>query len=231
MAIVAFLALTPAFLAALPPVGTFVRSTKLSSVPDLLRNPGVWLGGLVVFFYAPLEGFVSVWTVSYLANNTEPGSPPERSLSLQVNWLARFWAAFLTARLLIAFVEHAGYLGDEWADWFLVVTAFLAAAALGNLAGSFRPKHAVKALTVLGFFLGPVFPLLVGLFFRLGVVGQWPGTSFGLLFASGSVGSLVLAPLVRLSARSRNIQVALMIIPLLLALILTATALLFVQVV
>jgi MFS family permease len=230
MAILAFVFLSPAFLAALPDQGAFGETTRLESLPALLQNPGVWLGGLVVFCYAPLEGFVSVWTVNHLTNNPPPGTKPEQARHLQVRWLARFWAAFLVSRLFFAFVEHAGYLGDEWADWFLAGTALLAVAALGNLAGASRPRHALNALVCLGFFLGPVLPFLIGLYFRLHDVGKLPGTSFGLLYSCGSLGSLTLAPLVGFSARVRNMQMALLV-PLLIALVLTATTILFVLIV
>ena len=74
--------------------------------------------------------------------------------------------------------------------------------------------------------LGPLFPILVGLLFRIKGVESAPGTTFGLLHAAGSVGSLMLSPLVTLSAGARKIQTALRV-PLFIALILTAVTVLF----
>jgi hypothetical protein len=219
MAVIAFLALVPAFLAALPERGTFGGAASPAALAPLLQNAAVWMACVVFFCYAPLEGFISVWVTSLLNSIGHP----ER----QVRWLAGFWGAFLLSRLAVAFIEHAGYLGDQVAHWFLIGTAFLTAVALGNLAGAVRAINAGKGLLLVGFFLGPLFPLLAGMVFRMSHTHDLPGTTFGLLYACGSFGSLALAPLVSLSARASNIGVALRI-PLFISLVLAAATVLFV---
>jgi hypothetical protein len=219
MAIVAFLMLLPAFLAALPPAGDLAAEGQIGQLLPLLKEPGVWLAGVVFFCYAPLEAFVSVWSTAMLGGIGESRR--------QVRWLAGFWTAFLLSRLGIGFVEHAGYLHDDWSGWFLFGSALLAAVVIGNLSGTFRAHQTSTGLVFLGFFLGPLFPFLVGMLFHLSSDAGLPGTAFGLLFACGSLGSLVLSPLVHVSAGARTVQAALRI-PLFLALLLAAATLLFV---
>ena len=115
-------------------------------------------------------------------------------------------------------------------------TALLAAVVIGNMSG-LRPQYAGKGLLVLGCFLGPLFPLLLGLLFRMltppavsadaARYPEYPGTAFSLLFACGSLGGLALAPLVGVSARERHFHAALRI-PLVIAMLLAAATVVFV---
>jgi hypothetical protein len=219
IAIVAFVVLMPAFLAALPAKGELAAAGGNAGVLLLVRDPGVWLAGLVFFCYAPLEAFVSVWTTTLLTSIGEPYR--------QVRWLAGFWTAFLLSRLAMAFIEHAGYLHDDWSSWFLFGSALMSAVVIGNLSGAFRAHQAGMGLVILGCFLGPLFPFLAGRLFSLDSTKDLPGTAFGLFYGCGSLGSLALSPLVGLSANARSMQAALRI-PLFIALVLTAATLLFI---
>jgi hypothetical protein len=223
MAVVAFLALAPAFLAALSANVDLPARGSISGLAPLVNDLGVWLAGVVFFFYAPLEAFISVWTTAWLASIGQQQK--------QMRWLAGFWSAFLLSRLAFAFIEHAGYLHDDWSKWFLFGSAILTAVVIGNLLGAFRSHHAGIGLVILGCFLGPVLPFLAGLLFRVDSARDLPlpGTAFALLYGCGSVGSLALAPLVGLSANARTIQAALRI-PLIIALLLSAATLLFILV-
>jgi fucose permease len=105
-----------------------------------------------------------------------------------------------------------------------VVAALLAAVVLGNLAGAAGRNSTAVALVVLGFVLGPIFPTLLGLVFS-----RFPeerGTAWGSVFALGSLGALLLAPVVGAAAQRKSVQVALRV-PMLLALLLTAVSLVF----
>jgi fucose permease len=133
---------------------------------------------------------------------------------------------FLVSRLGVGLLQHAGHLGDGWGPWLLVVPALLAAVVLGNLAGTVNPANARLGLMLLGLFLGPIFPTLLGMVFRTPGLHEAQGTAYGVLFAGGSVGTLVLAPLIGAAVRRGAPQAALRV-PMLLALVLTAAALLF----
>ena len=154
---------------------------------ELLTNGDLWLIGLVFLFYAPLEASLSVWATTYLTDLGQESGGAAWGLSA-------FWGAFLASRLLAAVLLHAA--AASYLDvWMLIVA--------GGLGGG-RPRQPDRdgqqdggavSLVLLGFVLGPVFPSLVGLLFRIEPKPP-TGTAYGLVFALGSVGSLVLAPLV-----------------------------------
>jgi hypothetical protein len=222
MALLAILLLMPAFLAGMLRAGEFPSHSSHGFSFELFADPAVWMAAVVFFVYAPLEAFVSVWTTTYL---TSLAMPQKQSW-----WLAGFWTSLVVSRLSFGYLQHVIQqytpLGSSHEGWFLVLSAALAAVILGNMAGMVYPEKAFWGLILLGFALGPLFPILVGLLFQVKGVEATPGTAFGLLHAAGSVGSLLLSPLVALSAGARKIQVALRI-PLFIALLLTAVTVLF----
>ena len=183
----------------------------------LLLEPMLWLAGLVFFLYAPLEGCLHTWGTSYLQNMGHDERGAERTL-------VGFWCAFLAGRLAAAFLQHWRVLPASWDPWVVVVLALFATVVLANLAGTVRRNSAAHGLLFLGFFLGPIFPTLVGFLFR--IYGNTPGTAFGVMFAIGSAGSLFLAPLISARSRRGSGQTALRI-PLALALLLLIVSLFF----
>jgi fucose permease len=191
-----------------------------ADTPWLASSQAMWLAALVFFFYAPLEAVVSIWATTLL---TELGQG-ERGAT----WaLSGFWCAFLASRLLTALAAQSSWLSG-WDSFLLVIPAALVAVVLGNLAGTASRTAARRGLYLVGFLLGPIFPTLIGILFeRLTADDQAAyGTAFGLVFATGSLGSLILAPLVGSLARRRTAQVALRL-PMLLAIAATLAALVF----
>jgi fucose permease len=216
LAVLALVCLAPAFIAA----GT-------TSFPDLRQAAGglarefgqwhVWVAGLVFLLYAPIEGSLGTWTTTYL---TDLGYRPTRA-----SWLlSAFWLAFLATRLLTALLQHGPTLPTWSNPWVIIVLALLSAMALGHLAGAANRGHVGLGLLLLGACLGPIFPTLVGIVFAATPKAQH-GTAYGLMFAIGSLGSLILPPLLGTYARRRTVRHALRI-PMLLALAMAAGGLL-----
>jgi fucose permease len=216
MAVVALVVLLPGLAAALPGAVPARGEQSTAHVREVFAEPGLWSAALVMFFYAPLEGFVSVWTATYLQH---VGQWERRS-----NWLAGFWCTVLTSRALLAVLMHS----TEWVSysaWVLVLAAVLVAAILGNMSAMISWQSALGLLLLLGFFLGPLYPSLVGLVLRSSAGEASPATAFAVLHAGGAVGALALSPLVRYCARTR-ISIGLRI-PTALALVMAVTTLLF----
>ena len=184
-------------------------------VLSLLLEPRLWLAGLVFFLYAPLEGCLHTWGTAYLQNMGHP----ERRVGQMI---FGFWCCFLGGRLLAAFFQHWRFPQESW-TW-VVILALLVMVVLANLAGTVRRASAAWGILLLGLFLGPIFPTLVGTLFAQ--YGANPGTAFGVMFAIGSAGSLLLAPLIGASFNRRNAQTALRV-PLALAILLLIVSLFF----
>ena len=214
-AILAVLCLAPALLAALPDPFADVPTRNVDWA-NLAGDGNLWLLGLAFLLYAPLEGCVSVWTTTYL---TDLGESPGGAA-----WaLSAFWAAFLASRLLTAMLLR--WAAAPWGEpWLPAAAAVCAAAVVGNMVGTANRSSARFSLVLLGFLLGPIIPMLVSLAFRAEPTA--PGTAYGVLFAAGSVGGLVMAPLVGALAERSDVQAALRV-PMVLAVALSAAALVF----
>lgn len=214
LAVLALLALTPGFLGVLPS-NEYWQIPALPGNPSaLFAEPSCWFAALVLFFYAPLEAAISLWTFTLLAEREQE----EREAT---GLLSGFWAAFMASRLLVALAQHLDFLSEWWYRSLIVVLPLLAAVLLGNLAGASHRARPRTGLILLGLLLGPILPTLLGLVFRAAPDGQ--GTAYGLVFAAGSLGSVLLAPFAKLPSRP-PLQAALRL-PIFLALIVTATAL------
>ncbi len=222
--ILAVASLVPGILVAIPwPEKLPAGGVDTEHLTDLISHNSLWLAALVVAMYTPLEASISFWATTYL---TDRGLGERRAA-----WfLSGFWGAFLLSRLLIATLLHAGYLHQGWDAWLLVIPPLLAAVTIGNMAGTVSPEKAGHGLLFLGFCLGPIFPTVMGVVMeRMDQATpklQGVGTAFGMIFAAGSIGSLLLAPVFASTAHKRTVQSALRV-PMFAALILTAVALVF----
>jgi MFS family permease len=120
LALLALLALLPAFLAVLP-------GSEPPNEPPVsgafFADPAGWLAMLVLLFYAPLEAAISLWTFTLLAQR---GQDEREATSL----LSGFWAAFLASRLLVALAQHLNYLTQWWDRSLIVVLPLVAAVVL-----------------------------------------------------------------------------------------------------
>ena len=186
LAVFALLALTPAILAVFPSGGHGQFVEQRGNPAAIFDEPAFWVTALVLFVYVPLEASISTWTFALL---TERGQDERTAAALMYG----FWGGFLASRLLAALFLHVNYLTEWWDRLLIVALPLLAAVLLGNLTGAEERDRPRAGLILLGLLLGPVLPTLLGLIFR--AAPEEKGTTFGLAFASGSLGSLLLAQL------------------------------------
>ncbi|MFQ3591851.1 MAG: hypothetical protein SNJ82_01525 [Gemmataceae bacterium] len=201
----------------LPEINLFPPAPNYDPIA-LLREPRIWFAGLVFAFYAPLESFVTVWVATYLRQQNQ--------LDRSAHWLGWFWLTFLGSRVLIGVLQHVCSIDDGYQPALLICSALLAAVFLGNLTGSSSTITALYGVIALGFVLGPVLPTLLATLSRVPQTGSAPSLTFALVHSVGAIGSVVLAPLVHSSAEEQTPQQALWV-PLILALLMTAAALLY----
>lgn len=208
--------LAPGVLALLVP-GVTLTGTGETDLMGLLTEPVVLLAAGVFFLYAPIEGCVHTWATSFLR---DLGNDEHEANHL----IAAFWSSFLLGRLSTAYLQHSRMLPANSERWIVCLLAVFATVMIGNLVGTINRRSAVWGLLFLGFFLGPIFPTLVGFLFAIYPSGQ--GTVFGVLFALGSAGSLFVGPLMSARVNRSSAQMALRI-PLALGLMLMVVALVF----
>jgi hypothetical protein len=222
LSLLALVALLPAFFAAAVPRDQLTTMAQ-PDTSELFTRETLWLAALVFFLYTPLEATLVARSAGLLLpterTDRSPGvlaqAPPA------TGW---FWLAFVASRAVLAWLQSGDVLGERWDSWILVFTCLLVAVAIGNLAGS--PSHGRTRIAafLLGLFLGPVVPTTLGMVLHY-VAQTEPGTAYGVLFAAGSLGSAVFAPLVRIQP-GRTTLVSLRL-PLLVSLLLTGTMLVF----
>jgi hypothetical protein len=198
-----------------------VEAAESADIGASLSRSTLWLACLVYLLYAPLEASISSWASAYLKDKK---SGDGRATKL----LSAFWCTFVASRLIVAGLMVTDYFHADWDAWSLVVPALLAAVVLGNMAGMVGTNWAYVGLPLLGLCLGPIAPTLFGMILTPPEQGsaQCEGTAIGMILAAGSLGTLIATPLVAWSVRSDSPQSALRV-QMLLALLLTAVALLF----
>jgi fucose permease len=215
LSLLAVVGLLPALLAALTGRGVFPPREPHDDLALVFAQPALWLTALVFFLYAPVEESVGLWASRYL---NALGFNERRALWL----LAGFWLAFLAGRLLAALLLARGLLRPIAEPWFIALLGLAAGICLGNLAGSRARGSAAVGLLLLGAFLGPIFPTLVGILFEH--FTQARGTAYGAMFGVGAVGQLFVPPVLGIYARRTTVQRA-MHVPMVLSLLVALAAL------
>jgi fucose permease len=210
------LCLIPAVAAAFNSPAAFnLGSDQPADLAQVLTDPVVWLSALGFMLYWPLEGALATWATTYL---TEMGDRPRR-VALG---LSGFWLAFLGMRLLFSYLQYREILPRDSEAWVILGLALAAGVVLSNLAGTRNTGVARSGLMMVGALLGPILPTLVGILFEN--TRSPRGTAYGVMFAVGATGSLVLPPMIGAYARRRSVRAALRI-PAVVALALAGAAL------
>jgi fucose permease len=202
LTVVAGLALVPAVLtagvdfAALAPSASPEAATEGAveqSLGSVLADPVLWLCGLALFFYGPLEASLGAWTTTYLGGL---GVRPATASGL----LSGFWLAFMSSRLATAFSLPAGREA--------VLILVLALLCVGVLLGMVLSRDALTAMALVlaaGLVFGPIFPTLMAV-----LLGHFApsvhGRAVGLLFAIGGVGWTAIPMLIGVYAHRSGVQ-------------------------
>lgn len=194
--VLALVSLVPAVAAGLAPADDF-PATPPAGTLEILADSRLWLAGLVLLLYLPLEALVTARAPAYLA---EVGRSPQ-GLPLA---LLGFWIALLCARFLTA-LAPAGFV-----PWLVLLLLVLAAATLGNLSGIFHSTGGTLGVWLLGACLGPVLPSVLGLVFQ--GFPEHPALAFGVVMAVASCGSVAVQPLLERFADRHAVRVSMRLV-------------------
>lgn len=188
------LSIIPAILA---PGAELPPSAAAGEVPGLgvvLENVILWLCGLGLFFYGPLEASMAAWTTTILGDRGVPEKTAAAGLS-------GFWLAFLAGRLATALTLPKGY-----GAVLVFVLAVIAIVLLTGVVLSRTKSASLTLVIALGFVLGPVFPTLISI-----LLGSYPqeaahGRAVGFFFAVGGIGWTAIPMLIGSYARKVGVQ-------------------------
>ncbi len=215
LTVLACVALVPGVMAILTAGDAFPIHSGAGHIGELFHSKVVVLTGIVLLFYLPLEWVLSAWSTTFLMS---PGMDlTERQATLA---FSGFWLSFLTSRFLIAMLMASEWIAPGVADaWLIIFVALGAGVTLGNMAGARNAKGAVWGMLITGALMGPIFPTLVAILFRF-VVPEQQGTAYGAMFSIGSLGGLLLPPIMGAYAGRRGIRTSWRI-PIVLALLIS----------
>jgi fucose permease len=176
--------------AAVPAAG---QAASAGDFAGLLADPVLWLCGLALFCYGPLEASMAAWTTTYL---TGRGIAENKAAGL----LSAFWLAFMASRLAAALALPPG--GEAVA---MVALACACAAVLLGVVLSARPAAAAGLVVAAGVAFGPVFPLVMARLWDH-FADEVRGRAIGLFFAIGGLGWTLLPMLIGAYATRAGVQ-------------------------
>ncbi len=167
----------------------------------LLANPAVLLGGLGLFcsiaIQSSLAGFVTTYLKSYQFSDETAGT-----------LLSGFWIALILSRVAATAAPAAVLPGIV-----LPVVTLLMTFSIAVMIVIKSPTVAAISALLAGFFLGPIFPTLVGesLYKTNAIATGTAGSVFGLIFAMGLCGGIVVPTLTGKHAAKYGIRPSLKI--------------------
>lgn len=167
------------------------------SLTTLLADPMLWICGLGLFFYGPLEASMAAWTTSYLKEH-------DVAESAAAGMLSTFWLSFMAARLLTALATQ--FLLPPRGEAPLVLALGLTATVvLAALVLTRRRGLAMALVPLAGLVFGPIFPTLMAI-----LLGHFPqqlhGRAVGLFFAVGGLGWTLVPILIGYYAGKTTVQ-------------------------
>lgn len=152
----------------------------------LLTNPVVLVGGLALFCYIALESSMAGFVSTYLKDH-------DFSDEKATTYLSGFWIALMAARLITAI-----FLTKIDPAMLVPVLALLATIAIAIMIAAKNSGAGIFGTLLAGFAFGPIFPTLVGVCFaKTDAIAQGTaGSVFGLLFAIGLFGGILVPPII-----------------------------------
>jgi len=155
-----------------------------------ITHPAVLVGGLALFCYIGLESSMGGFITTYLK-----GAGYEEDAA--GNLLSGFWVSLMIARVVAALTLSQ----TQAIPGGAVITglAVLAAIAIGIMVTAESKKAGAVGTILAGLAFGPIFPTIVGVTYGKSAAS---GSIFGLIFAIGLLGGVVVPYLIgRYSAR------------------------------
>jgi fucose permease len=159
----------------------------------LLADPILWLSGLALFFYGPLEASMGAWATTYLSDQGVSEGTASTMLSA-------FWLVYMGTRLTTALTLPQGH------ERTLILVLSLAAVLV--LLAMVLSRNCVLAMALViaaGLVFGPIFPTTMGVLlghFHASVHGR----AVGMFFAIGGVGWTMIPLLIGAHARRTSVQ-------------------------
>jgi fucose permease len=201
MLITGGLVMIPFLLALRVDFSTFAPPATAASeigLVTLLAAPMLWLCGMGLFFYGPMEASLAAWATTYLQEQHVKDTTA-------AGFLSGFWLTFMMARLATAFLLPKGFEAH-----LILALALASALVLGLMVVSRSRALAMALVPAAGVVFGPIFPTLIAVLLD-SFAPEVRGRAVGLFFAIGGVGWTMIPILIGKYAQRTSLQRALSI--------------------
>jgi len=175
----------------------------ISDAVSLLAEPAVIAAALALFFYVGMEMTMNNWLPAYGKEiiTGEALKTDEADVDTSAARLISFFAVGMMVGRLIASALPV----TAWGGWFIAVVALLAGIVIYVLTVTKKLSVSRLFAAIAGLVFGPIFPTTVGVTYSQFDPSVY-GSIFGIIFAVGLLGGVVLPGWIGRLAKGSSIQ-------------------------
>lgn len=170
----------------------------------LLGKPGVWMGGLVLFCCFSLDTTLKSWLPSFgkeVIGRAQPEREAEAVDASAMRLLVWFAAGMMLSRFLASNVPFI----TEYGAWFVSAAGVASGIVILTMIRTSSAVQVIVLAALAGFIFGLAFPTTLGVTFA-----KFPkevrGSVFGIVFAIGLLGSVIMPKAIGNVARGSSVQ-------------------------
>lgn len=220
VSILALIMLVPVIFAILAKYPDVKFGFEASTAAKLLVHPVVIVSALALFCYISLEMSFTNWVPAF-GKEVITGVKPEAEAGAVDASAQRMLSAFAVAMMIGRLIASQIPQIQEYGTWFIAGAALVATVVILVMTATKNVGMAWVLAALAGFFFGPCFPTTAGVAFDKHPE-NW-GTVFGIIFAVGLLGAVIVPKAIGNLAKGSTIQKSLkLLVPLCLILIVLA---------
>ncbi len=188
-------------------MATYPKSNAAFAFADavsLLREPGVWIGGLVLFCCFSLDTTLKSWLPSFGKEVIGQAHPDREAGAVDASamrLLVWFAAGMMLSRFLASNVPFI----TEYGAWFVSAAGVVSGIIILQMIKASSVIQVIVLSALAGFVFGLAFPTTLGVTFAK-FSKEVRGSVFGIVFAIGLLGSVIMPKAIGNVARGSTVQ-------------------------
>jgi fucose permease len=175
-----------------------------SRAVGLLQEPGVWVGGLVLFCCFSLDTTLKSWLPS-LGKEIIGRAYPEREVGMVDASALRLLVWFAAGMMLSRFLASNIPFITQYGVWFVAAAGVASGVVIVITIRTGDPSALISLAVTAGFILGLSFPTTLGVTFAK-FSKEVRGSVFGIVFAIGLLGSVIMPKAIGNLAKGSTVQ-------------------------
>jgi len=204
VSVLALIALVPVIFAIIAVYPASQAGFELANAVSLLSKGAVIVAAIALFFYIGLEMTFNNWLPTYgkaVIKDAGAESDPDKVDASASRLLMYFGFFMMIGRLITSFIPAITANGD----WALAIAALISGFIILGMTLTKSVSQSRVLASLAGLFFGPIFPTTVGVTFAK-FSPEIYGSIFGIIFAVGLLGAVVLPKAVGNIAAGSSIQ-------------------------